>query len=127
MYIPTVAGYDGGASWISSDSMLRKSEYNGIRVFEPYKDKTGVLKSRGVNPLTPLLARFKEVQPTSSQEVAELICRFYDVHLSEQQIEVLTQVVEKSGGLKAMPDGQRLQQLQTCFKFVRMTPDFSLC
>ncbi|MFX8039837.1 hypothetical protein ABTK61_18995, partial [Acinetobacter baumannii] len=65
--------------------------------------------------------------PTNSREFAELICRFYDVQLNDQQLEVLAQVVEKSGGLKVMPDGQRIQQLQTCFKFVRMTPDFSLC
>lgn len=127
MYIPSVAGYEGGATWISSDSMLRKSEFHGVRTYEPYTDKTGAVKTRGVHPLASLLARYKAVQPTTSREAAELLCRFYDATLTDAQIDILAQVVEKNGGMKAMPDGQRLNQLQAAFKFLRMTPDFSLC
>ena len=125
--IPSVAGYEGGDSWISSESMARKAEYNGIRVAESYQEK-GATKWRPAKNLLNVVDWVSKTSPTSPADIAKQLNAFYDAGLSEAQLEVLTKAVKKHGDMNVLKNREWMGwQMVECFKLIRLTPEYSLC
>ncbi|MES1227820.1 MAG: DUF1800 family protein [Armatimonadota bacterium] len=127
LYIPSVAGYDGGDAWISSEAMARKAEYNGIRMAESYQDK-GQTKWRPAQNLRNVAEWVAKTSPKTIEDIAHQLNAFYDAGLNEKQLEVLAQAVKKHGDLNTLknPEWMGWQMLE-CFKLIRLTPEYSLC
>lgn len=125
--IPSVAGYDGGTTWISSDSMLRKANYPGVRTAESYKEKNET-KWRPARNLQNVAEFVRQSKPKTTREYAWAINEFYDAGLNEKQLETLANVVQKHGGMEALKHRDWMGwQVGEVFKMIRLTPEYSLC
>jgi uncharacterized protein (DUF1800 family) len=127
LYIPTVAGYAGGDEWISTETMLRKGEFHGVRMTESYQEK-GETKWRPAHNARTIVDAIRSTHPKTPLEVAHALNAFYDADLDEAQLKTLEKAVTKHGGMAPLnnPDWMGWQIMEVS-KYLRLSPQFSLC
>ncbi|MBX3112797.1 MAG: DUF1800 domain-containing protein [Fimbriimonadaceae bacterium] len=124
LYCPSVAGWEKGDAWITSNNLLRRRQFNGIFTF--YEESKGKWKPDVcmLNLTSYLTAR----KPQVPRDLVNGLCDFFDCPLPEESRATATAFVIKHGGLDIMKDATAYAWIMhETMGVMRMAPEFHLC
>ncbi|MEP0766507.1 MAG: DUF1800 domain-containing protein [Fimbriimonadia bacterium] len=120
LYPPSVAGWDGGAAWINSATMVERIKLADM-LFAP---STGTRVGRGV----PAQALFGEGPHESVERAVDKALQVLDARLPREKRQILVETVNKAGGTSALSDTAKSQGIaRGVARLVFASPEYQFC
>jgi hypothetical protein len=120
---PSVAGWDWGKGWISSDSSLKRMSFQGSYTwYEKKKDEW--------HPVAGLARIVNDLRPAAKKPVGEFVATFLDYydagHISETARGPISTLFEKHGFQGDQDDRGFGWMLQEALKLLMASPEYHL-
>lgn len=124
---PSVAGWDWGTAWISTNTMLRRREFTGIYTYYP-EEKDGKTEWLPDKSTLYVVEQVKARNPQDVDALTNAFLTVYDCPLSEDQHAVLRKHFEQSGGPDAWKNDRHMAWRYTlALQLLGSSPDFQMC
>lgn len=95
-YPVDVSGWKGGNAWVSPAAMVERYKFRGVLIYGGKTGGPGAVNS---------LAYVKKQSPKSTRDIGRALVRLFDVDLPETGVDVIAQVIDRRGGMKALDRG----------------------
>lgn len=125
---PSVAGWDWGQAWITTDTIAKRIETDGpLRWKKPDPEKEEYWPDEAQKRL---IAYVKNLRPDSEEMIVRGIERFFDSELTEDRRKPIAEFLKGLNALTIVAgDDERTLGwvLDRTYRLVRATPEYQLC
>ncbi len=125
---PSVAGWEWGEGWITSNSMVWRMKFGGFQTWEP---KDAERKKWGAAPGGQMLVDYiKQRKPATIDALVGSMLRFFDCSLGAEGCATMVKLFEKEGGMQPIQTGNDewlWGQLWNGYELLRAAPEFHYC
>lgn len=120
LFPPTVAGWNWGEAWISSDSMRQRMTLGGALMGQDGKDKGGA---------NAMLARINQLgKPNTPEEMTDRVLAVLDVDFPPEKRLLVVEACRKNGGPATLTSGEKASPcLAAMLHLIFASPDFQFC
>ena len=120
LYPPSVAGWDGGAAWINSATMVERMKLADVL----FGSAAGVRVGRGV----PARALFGDGPHEDVGRAIDHAMQVLDVRLQNEKRQILVEAVNNAGGTTALNDTTKSQAVaRDVARLVFSSPEYQFC
>ncbi|GMV37158.1 MAG: hypothetical protein AMXMBFR61_16660 [Fimbriimonadales bacterium] len=120
LYPPSVAGWDGGAAWINSATMVERMRLADML----FGSVPGVRMGRGV----PARALFGDEPHQDVERAVDQALQVLDARLPREKRQILVDTVNKAGGTAALSDPAKCQGIaRDVARLVFASPEYQFC
>lgn len=123
----TVAGWDWGESWLSTNTLLRRRDFTGLLTYYP----VGEGEKQEWHPDKPILFVVNEVKmrnPQTTEAMVQAFCLVYDCPLGAEQQSVMVKHFDKHGGVQMLTnDRWAAWPMTLALQLLGSAPEFHMC
>lgn len=122
----TVAGWDWGKGWISTNTLIQRKRFTGVHTY--YRvEKEGKEEWLPDLPTQYVTNEIKKRKPQSVEAIVAAFCTIYDCPLSIEQNAVLVKHFEKMGGVGVLEAGHFAWSCTLALQLLGSAPEFHMC